>query len=244
MIDGKAQEADRLLNLGLMYYEGIGTAKNFNLAVKYFAQAAELGSPLAYINLGKCYFNGEGLPQDKSMGMSLICKVQELVDHPAIQMIIESTCMNLCVEEPIKYSTAEGRIFMSHADSGNAEAQYKLALCYERGTGGVEKNISEALKWYIKAANQNYPDALNAVGNYYLNGYGGLRENNEEAVRWYKKAVVYNHAEAYYNLAYCYLEGWGVEINKFEAARLFRKSAANGYPKAVMALTLPRLKGY
>ncbi len=39
------------------------------------------------------------------------------------------------------------------AVQGDADAQYKLGMYYESGIG-VEKDMSEALNWYNKSANQ------------------------------------------------------------------------------------------
>ena len=42
---------------------------------------------------------------------------------------------------------------------GDAEAQNKLGLMYERGEGGLNKNYDEAVKWYRLAAEQGYARA-------------------------------------------------------------------------------------
>jgi TPR repeat protein len=39
------------------------------------------------------------------------------------------------------------------AEQGNADAQFNLAVAYENGAG-VPKNLAEAAKWYLKAAEQ------------------------------------------------------------------------------------------
>jgi len=44
------------------------------------------------------------------------------------------------------------------AESGDADAQYQVGCMYYDGTFGATKDISEAIKWYQKAADQNYPD--------------------------------------------------------------------------------------
>ena len=41
------------------------------------------------------------------------------------------------------------------AEAGDAEAQYNLGQCYENGQVGIKDN-KEAVKWYTKAAEQNY----------------------------------------------------------------------------------------
>ncbi len=47
----------------------------------------------------------------------------------------------------------------SLAESGNAEAQFKLAGMYEDGIG-TEVDLTSARQWYQKAADNNYPQAL------------------------------------------------------------------------------------
>ena len=51
-----------------------------------------------------------------------------------------------------------------------AEAQCDLGGCYYDGYG-VEKDLSEAVKWYRKAADQGLADAQCMLGFYYEYGY-------------------------------------------------------------------------
>ena len=48
------------------------------------------------------------------------------------------------------------------AEQGVAKAQFNLGVCYERGKG-VEQDSSEAVKWYRKAAEQNFELAMIAL---------------------------------------------------------------------------------
>ena len=61
----------------------------------------------------------------------------------------------------------------------------------------------EAVKWYRKAAEQNYAPAQYNLGLCYDHG-DGVAENQVEAVKWYRKAAEQNDAEAQYNLGICY----------------------------------------
>ena len=58
------------------------------------------------------------------------------------------------------------------ADKGDAEAQYKLAFCYEAGEG-VEKDDATAFLWGKKAAEQGHAKAQNLVGVLLEGGLGG-----------------------------------------------------------------------
>jgi TPR repeat protein len=44
------------------------------------------------------------------------------------------------------------------AEQGNAEAQYRLGVLYERGDG-VAKDVAQAAAWYRRAADQGNTEA-------------------------------------------------------------------------------------
>ena len=60
---------------------------------------------------------------------------------------------------------------------------------------GVKKDYKEALKWFTKAAEQNYADAQSNVGGMYYKGQA-VKQDYEEALKWYMKAAEQNYAEA------------------------------------------------
>ena len=49
------------------------------------------------------------------------------------------------------------------AEKGDPESQYNLGVCYEDGDG-VPRDAQEAVKWYRKAADQNFALAQNKIG--------------------------------------------------------------------------------
>jgi hypothetical protein len=66
---------------------------------------------------------------------------------------------------------------------GDARAQYELGLAYEFGFGKL-RDISEALRWYRKAAEQGYTAARSALGRMYFEGKG-VKQDFAESARWY-----------------------------------------------------------
>lgn len=48
--------------------------------------------------------------------------------------------------------------YLKAARQGDAEAQYNLGVCYRKGYG-VEKDLTEAVKWLRKAADQGFAEA-------------------------------------------------------------------------------------
>ena len=86
------------------------------------------------------------------------------------------------------------------------------------------KNKVKAIKWYRKAADQNYAPAQSNLGFCYDNGRG-VAQDYVEAVKWYRKAAEQGHTEAQFNLGYCYLNGQGVGKDKVEAYAWFSMAA-------------------
>lgn len=66
-------------------------------------------------------------------------------------------------------------------------AQFNLGALYEHGRG-VEKDLTEAAKWYRKAAEQGNALAQYYLGTFYANGTG-VEKNLPEATAWYRKAA-------------------------------------------------------
>jgi|GEM_PF-427138 len=56
------------------------------------------------------------------------------------------------------------------ANKGNAKAQFEVGKCYQYGYG-VQKNIDEAKKWYLKAAEQGNAEAQCALGEFPLSNF-------------------------------------------------------------------------
>lgn len=74
------------------------------------------------------------------------------------------------------------------AEQGDAEAQCIIANMYHLGLG-IEKNGSEAIKWYMKSARQGYAIASNNLAGIFLVGDCGIAVNQVEAARWYQLAL-------------------------------------------------------
>lgn len=81
------------------------------------------------------------------------------------------------------------RTHITHAKSGNKEAQYTLGQRYEVGIG-VAKDKNEAKKWYQEAAEQKQPEAMLKMGDF-------ARDNKEwiQAYDWYIKTI--RHTEKF-----------------------------------------------
>ena len=90
----------------------------------------------------------------------------------------------------------------ARAEAGDAASEAELGLRHKHGEG-VAKDQVEAVKWYRKAAEQNYAMAQNSLGVCDEQGEG-VQKDPVEAVKWYRKAAEQNDVDAQYNLGMCY----------------------------------------
>ena len=72
------------------------------------------------------------------------------------------------------------------AKNGHAEAQYKLACCYDNGKY-VKKSRKKAFNWHLHAASNGHPKAMERVGHCYEKGRG-VKKNERIAAHWYRLA--------------------------------------------------------
>jgi TPR repeat protein len=102
--------------------------------------------------------------------------------------------------------------FRAAAEAGNADAQFNMALMYERGIG-VSKDEQESVVWYRKAAEQGNSTAQFNLAVMYENGRGTAVDFHQ-AHHWYRKASVQGDGLAIGNLGMLYMRGQGVKQNK------------------------------
>ena len=95
------------------------------------------------------------------------------------------------------------------ANAGDAAAQHELCNRYFFAHG-TEKDDEKALYWCRKAAEQQYPDAMYALGCFYELGQI-INEDKEEALRLFRKAAERGHEASQYSLGHAYYAGSGVE---------------------------------
>ena len=132
----------------------------------------------------------------------------------------------ICLGAHAQQSDADHKRFLeckTQADLGDALAEYNLGLCYELGRG-VTKSEVEAVKWYRKAAEQNYAEAQFSLGVHYAFGQG-VAKDDVEGGKWCLKAAEQNYAPAQLSQGLHCKFGILVAKNAVEAVAWFRKAA-------------------
>jgi TPR repeat protein len=90
------------------------------------------------------------------------------------------------------------KLAMPPAIRGNSDAQTTVALLYQCGLG-VNRDVLEAERWLLRAAESNNPVAWNNLGSLYASKIPELRHRWDAAQECYEKAkqLGLNVAEPY-----------------------------------------------
>ena len=127
------------------------------------------------------------------------------------------------------------RELRQRADKGDSHAQEALGSAFLYGSLGVTTNMTKAVKWYRKAAEQGSALAQSNLGVCYANGQG-VAKDAVEAVKWYRKAAEQNDVVAQFNLGFCYTSGEGVAKDYGEAVKWLTRAAVGGNIQAQLEL--------
>lgn len=87
------------------------------------------------------------------------------------------------------------RLIQMAAVDGDAIAQDRLGIMYAKGIG-VPQNFVRAEKWFVKAANQRYPDALFNLSVLYRVGPNGVEPDEAKAGSYAAQAIAAGYITA------------------------------------------------
>jgi len=119
------------------------------------------------------------------------------------------------------------------AESGDRVAQFFMGLYYFEGFGGVSKDHAEAARWWLKSAEQSFPDAEMAIGDLYYNGEG-VSQDYALAFKWFRRAALHGESKSCARIATMYMKSQAVSQDLAQAyawLSLFRPSDENGRTK-------------
>ncbi|WP_031555791.1 tetratricopeptide repeat protein [Oribacterium sp. FC2011] len=124
------------------------------------------------------------------------------------------------------------QLYLTLAQKGNAEAQYKYAqlreaLLNENKGSHSEHDKYQIFLYYEKAAKQGHPEAMYCLANCYTDSIG-VNKNPIEAAKWYENAANLGVVMAMRNIGECYYAGAGVPQNMSLAIEWFKKAVEKG----------------
>jgi uncharacterized protein len=175
----------------LMYFDGLGVARDGEEALRWLRKAADQKLPLAQADLGVAYENGIGVPRDIA---------------EAVRWFRAAADQNSAMAQAYLgdfYHRGEGvprddceaaRLYALSAAQNFAHGQTNLGYMYEHGCG-VPQNVAEAVRLYRLAAHQGFDVGEANLGAMYETGCGVPQDLNK-AVMWYRRAAAQGNAQA------------------------------------------------
>ncbi|MFC5768416.1 tetratricopeptide repeat protein [Thauera sinica] len=126
----------------------------------------------------------------------------------------------------------ESDTLLQSAQTGDPEAQYRLArsMLYDSSRGRT--GAAEAVDWLRRAAESGHTGAMVQLGKLYRTGLGVL-QNFDLTLAWLRKAADGGDAEGMLELGRMYRSGTGVKQDLVEAYVWFNRAAAALHTEAL-----------
>lgn len=162
----KAGDQDYLMalhKLGVIYEEGLGEGeikRDPQKAFSYYMDAAMRGCDSAQFRLGKYFEKGFEISGvlEKDFKKSYSWYIQS-ASNCKPEILYNIGLYYECGTDVFKQNEILAFKYYEHAAKlGYEKAQYKLGECYQKGIG-IEKDLSEAESWYMKAYDQGNKEA-------------------------------------------------------------------------------------
>ncbi|MBS4095954.1 MAG: sel1 repeat family protein [Sulfuricella sp.] len=176
---------DAQAKLGKMYLEGRGVDKDYRQAESWLNRAAVEGSGEAQFLLGKMYHLGIGVERNREIAGNWLAKAAAHSYDDAAKLLHLLESFGLHVEEGFYQRLPD---LHKLAADGDAEAQYQLAVRYESGAYGIDKEPNQALYWFRRAADSGHVMAMKSLAHIYRDGLDGVQPDREIAAAWADKA--------------------------------------------------------
>lgn len=143
--------------------------------------------------------------------------------------------MQLAPDTPRYDPQSAAGLLRRSADAGDPAAMFQLARLHEKGIG-VPEDLGLALDLYQKAAEAEFPDAVNELGFFYYQGALGLPIDQAKALELFRRAADLKQPEAMFNVASFIDDGLIPGTAPEDAAAYLYQSLRSGSELALDAL--------
>jgi TPR repeat protein len=135
-------------------------------------------------------------------------------------------------EENLRHHEKAFDWYKKSAEQGHINAQFRLALAYEKGQG-IAQNHEQAVCWYRQVAERETIELEIDNTQFDLNKRKNeSQENYEQRMTRHCHELRNSYVEAQFNLGYVYESGEGISQDHKQAVDWYRKAAENGHKRA------------
>jgi TPR repeat protein len=172
-------QPDAQLIIGLMNWEGLGTAKNTDAAMKLFQASAAQGNSRAMNVIGYSYDHGIGVETNLEEAV----RWYRLAIEKGERRSLNNLGLLYAEGRGVPKDPAEAhRLWQLAIDQGHAPSMTNLAGAYADGNS-VEKDMEKAMALWRQAAEKGDVTAMTSLSRHLLNGDGAQR-NPADAYYW------------------------------------------------------------
>ncbi|MCD8075684.1 MAG: toll/interleukin-1 receptor domain-containing protein [Lachnospiraceae bacterium] len=237
--------------LGYQYEKGCGVASDLPSAAECYRTGANRNDTDSMYRMGILLEFGRGVQKDTKTAEAFYARAAAGWQTSALKGDLHAQEMLAYLyeygkgvqEDHVRAEEWRAKAFVQKknlAEQGNLWAQYEVARTYESGKPYAPKNMTEAIKWCMKAAEQGDAYNQSRLGYLYKQGQGILKDQ-AMSDSWYKKAFVTflektreGDLDACFQVARCYKKGEGIEANANRAREWFDKAMAIGEKEAAL----------
>jgi TPR repeat protein len=180
----EAGDANAQLMLGLYLQHSKpmldGSSPDYSRIVDLYRRAERQGNIGASFALGRLYDQGLGVEKDLNQAIDHY-SVAAKAGNPEAMGYMASSYFWIG-DYSFSFIWADRA-----AQAGDPGGTNVLAVLYNKGWGGADKDYSKAMELYRRAADAGDCFALSNIGGLYYNG-DGVAQNASEAERWFAKA--------------------------------------------------------
>jgi TPR repeat protein len=226
-------------DLAFLHDRGLGTVPPFEQTVALYKKAADQGLAIAQYQYALCAKNGH-VANGEAVSLEYLGRAADQGYGPALDALGRDHELGRGM--PRNHLLAF-EFYRKGAEAGDGSAMSHLAALYEAGLG-VARNYAEAVRWYRRAFDRNIPQAAYRLGIIAELGLADGVRNAADGFKWVRTAAdAGNLPEAQNHLGVMYAEGHGVAPDPTEAARWFRRAAAQNSAAAMENLALAYKNG-
>jgi uncharacterized protein len=182
-------------NLGLLYRDGLGVARNTNQAHEYFQKAAHQNNPWAYVNLAEMAFGERGAPDAAAKGIALL---EEGARNTCTLCLIEEASIYHSGAHGIRADSAK-TVWLLHKAAALGDNQ-NLGYLFDKGCSPIARDDHHALQIYLLCAKLGVALCQNNVGAMIKHGRGVPTADPARGYGWIKLAALHGNDLAKANL--------------------------------------------
>lgn len=218
--DKSISNSEKAYLIGLYYDFGYGVKQDFKRAAKQYKKSDH---PHSFTMEAMLYNNGQGQKLDFRRANALYKQNPQQEQHELYLEVLEKSSVRnvkaaMVLGSELLFSDTpsckKGLSLVHRAlKQDYVPAMYTMAGAYSDGVDScIEKNTEKSEKYYLMAAEEGFPQAMNNL--YVLYQDKGTNEMNEKAHYWLEKAAHLGVMEAQVQYGFKYYNGEWVEQNK------------------------------